>query len=93
VESKNAAPPHRLQSEQRPESPADAINGSMTLRDVQQRTGVPAKVVAKALGLPDDVPADEQLGRMRKKYGFEMHDLREAVRKHIERSAPRGNHP
>lgn len=93
VESRNSSPPHRLQSEKPPESPADAINGSMTLGEVEQQTGVSAAAIAKELGLPNDVPVDEKLGRLRRKYGFEMHDLREAVRKHIEQRQPQGDPP
>jgi hypothetical protein len=91
VQSENEPPPHKLRSaEHSAGDAADGIDGSMTLREIEQRTGVSAAVVAKELGLPNDLPTDERLGRLRKQFGFEMHDLREAVRKHLERKQPQG---
>jgi hypothetical protein len=74
-------PPHKMQSEERP---AYQINGSMTLHDVEEQTGVPAAVILRELGLPADLPTDERLGRLRKQHGFEMHGIQEIVRKHRE---------
>ena len=77
-------PPHRMQSSEESTSPEYQINGSMTLREVEEKTGVPAAVILRELGLQADLPTDEQLGRLRKKHGFEMHDIKEIVRKHHE---------
>jgi hypothetical protein len=77
-------PPHKMQSHEDLTSPEYQINGSMTLREVEKQTGVPAAVILRELGLPVDLPTDEQLGRLRKKHGFEMHDIKEIVRKHHE---------
>jgi hypothetical protein len=55
------------------------IHGSMTLRDVQELTGVPADHIITTLRLPDDVPRDERLGRLRRSYGFEIDDIRRIV--------------
>ena len=74
-------PPHKMQSEERP---AYQINGSMTLHDVEEQTGVPAAVILRKLGLPADLPSDERLGRLRKQHAFEIHDIQEIVRKHRE---------
>jgi hypothetical protein len=74
-------PPHKMQSD---EHPPPQINGSMTLHEVEVQTGVPAAVILKELGLPPDLPADERLGRLRKQYDFEMHDIQAIVRKHQE---------
>jgi len=63
---------------------APDIDGTMTLREVERRTGVSAAVVIEELGLPSDFPRDETLGRLRKKYGFEMQRLREIVQKHLD---------
>ena len=73
--------PHKMQSEERP---AYQINGSMTLHEVEEQTGVPAAVILQGLGLPTDLPTDERLGRLRKQHGFEMHDIQEIIRKHRE---------
>jgi hypothetical protein len=78
-------PPHRMRSDQ-PASPAYEINGSMTLRQVEQETGVPASVILEQLGLPPDVSVDETLGRLRRQYGFEMNDVRRIVQEHIQLS-------
>lgn len=75
-------PPHKLQSD---EHRANQINGSMTLHEIEEQTGVPATVILKELGLPADLPTDERLGRLRRQHGFEMHDVQEIVRKHRER--------
>ena len=55
------------------------IHGSMTLRDVQELTGVPADHIITTLRLPADVPRDERLGRLRRSYGFEIDDIRRIV--------------
>ncbi len=52
------------------------IHGSMTLRDVQELTGVPVDHIITTLRLPADVPRDERLGRLRRSYGFEIDDVR-----------------
>jgi hypothetical protein len=55
------------------------IHGSMTLRDVQELTGVPVDHIITALRLPADAPRDERLGRLRRSYGFEIDDVRRVV--------------
>ncbi len=55
------------------------IHGSMTLSDVQELTGVPVDHIITTLRLPDDVPRDERLGRLRRSYGFEIDDVRQIV--------------
>ena len=77
-------PPHRLRSTKQGGGEANRIDGSMTLREVERRTGVPKAVILQELGLPLDVPADERLGRLRGQYGFEMQAVREIVEEHAE---------
>ncbi len=55
------------------------IHGSMTLRDVQELTGVPVDHIITTLRLPADVPRDERLGRLRRSYGFEIDDVRQII--------------
>ena len=55
------------------------IHGSMTLRDVEELTGVPVDHIIASLSLPADVPRDERLGRLRRSYGFEIDDIRRIV--------------
>lgn len=78
-------PPHKLRSNEPVENQNYNIDGSMTLKDVERLTGVPVIIILRELGLPNNLPADEQLGKLRKEYGFELNDIREVVRKHIER--------
>lgn len=78
-------PPHRLRSTEHGGSRSHYIDGSMTLTQVEQLTGVPAAVILQELGLPANISKDEHLGSLRKKHGFELNDVREVVRKKIER--------
>jgi hypothetical protein len=78
----NGEPPHKMRSSQQPTGPTYQIDGSMTLHQVQERTGVPAAVILRELGLPPDLPADERLGRLRKQHEFQIHTVQEIVRKH-----------
>ncbi len=75
-------PPHKMRSAEQPTTPAEEIDGSMTLGEVERRMGVPAAVILSELGLPSDLPTDERLGKLRKQYGFEIHAVREIVEKH-----------
>ena len=77
-------PPHRLRAAEHGAGESHDISGSMSLREVEQQTGVPAAEILKALGLPPDVPVDERLGRLRRQYGFEMQAVRDAAAKHAE---------
>jgi hypothetical protein len=42
-------------------------------------TGVPARDIIAKLGLPADVPLDETLGRLRRRYGFEIEQVRVVI--------------
>jgi hypothetical protein len=55
----------------------------MTLWEVEQRTGVSVNVILRELGLSPDLPTHEQLGRLRKRYGFDMREVREIVQKNL----------
>jgi hypothetical protein len=75
-------PPHKGRAEETT-SPAPHVNGSMTLAEIEQQTGVPADVILKELGLPPDTPTNERMGRLRKQYEFEMHKVQEIVEKQL----------
>ncbi len=51
----------------------------MTLAEVQEATGVPIDSLREALGLPASVLPDDRLGPLRREFGFEMQDVRDAV--------------
>ncbi len=55
------------------------ITGRMTLYDIEDETGVPARKIADKLGLPSNAPLNESLGRLRKRYLFTMQDVRDAI--------------
>ncbi|MCG6941667.1 MAG: DUF4405 domain-containing protein [Thiohalocapsa sp.] len=57
----------------------ESIRGSMTLRQVQQATGVPVDALIARLGLPHDIDPDERIGRIRKRYDISPDDVRQAV--------------
>jgi len=57
----------------------ESIRGSMTLREVEQSTGVPLDALITRLGLPRDIDPDERIGRIRQRYDLSPHDVREAV--------------
>jgi hypothetical protein len=61
------------------------IEGWMTLQEIEDVTGIASDTLVQSLHLPEDVPLDEQIGRLRQQYDFTMSDVREAVREHMER--------
>jgi len=52
------------------------IRGFMTLGEVEELSGVPAQEILRALHLPQDLPAQERLGKLSRTYGFDMEDVR-----------------
>jgi hypothetical protein len=58
------------------------IQGSMTLGDVSRQFGVDLSVLKKELDLPESVSSSERLGRLRKRYGFTMGDVKTVVLEH-----------
>jgi hypothetical protein len=55
------------------------ITGQQTLRDLENATGIPVRTIVLRLGLPEEVPVNETLGRLRRLYGFEIQDVRDLV--------------
>jgi len=51
------------------------INGSMTLNEISERFNINVDELAKAINVPAD-NANERLGRLKKRYGFSLDDLR-----------------
>lgn len=71
------------------------LRGSMTLREMEQSTGVPVAYLLKELGMPADIAPDERLGRLSAIHGFGMSDVRRIAREYVEReeSQPGGERP
>jgi hypothetical protein len=63
-----------------PDADLESIRGSMTLRQVEQSTGVPVGALIEQLGLPSGIDPDERIGRIRKGYDVSPDDVRQAVR-------------
>jgi len=55
------------------------ITGKMTLLDLEKTTRIPISQIAEALRLPSNVSEKETLGRLGKKYGFTMIELRDVL--------------
>jgi uncharacterized membrane protein YedE/YeeE len=55
------------------------ITGRMTLRQVEKETGISAAAILTRMGLPADLSRDDPLGRLRRRYGFTITDLRTTV--------------
>ena len=55
------------------------IRGYMTLAEVAGTHNVPADYLKEHLGLPLSTSGNEKLGRLRKRYGFTMHDVEKII--------------
>ncbi len=56
------------------------IRGSMTLKDVEKTTEVPVAYIIESLKLPASISVEQQLGSLKRKYRFEINDVREIVK-------------
>ena len=55
------------------------ITGRMTLKDVERATGIGADKILAGMGLPRNLSKDEALGRLRRRYGFTLPQMREVI--------------
>ena len=55
------------------------ITGQMTFYDIELKSGISARTIAEELGLPANVPLNERLGRLRKRYFFSLQEVRDVV--------------
>ena len=75
-----SVPSHKFRTEKAELKKHMEIRGSTTLYEVEQLTGVSVENILRKLNLPLDIPADQQLGKLRRKYGFKMDDVRKIVK-------------
>lgn len=61
------------------------IQGSMSLAEVEQATGVPVAILRSELGLPEQTPGTARLGRLGRQHGFDVQKVRDLVAKHQSR--------
>jgi hypothetical protein len=59
-----------------------SIRGSMTLKMVEETTGVPAAYIIESLNLIESTPVDKPLSLLKRDHRFEINDIREAVKKY-----------
>lgn len=62
------------------------ITGQMCLKDIAIKTGISTKTIIRAMGLPEDVSELDHLGRLRKRYGFSIQELRDFISSEIEKN-------
>lgn len=62
-----------------------SIQGSMTLEDVEESTGVPAAHIIESLGLPESTSTEESLGQLKRDFGFGMNDVRRIISEYEDR--------
>lgn len=55
------------------------ITGQLSLKDIEEKTGISSRTIADKLGLPGDISLNERLGRLRKRYLFKMQDVIDVV--------------
>jgi hypothetical protein len=67
------------------------ITGQTTLYELAKQTGLSVRQITGALGLPRGIPADQSLGRLRRRYGFTMQDVRDTISALLEKSDPDGS--
>lgn len=61
------------------ETPLEQIRGSMTLGEISQLADVPVEALIKRLGLPENTPTTERIGRLLRSRGRHMDDVRKAL--------------
>jgi hypothetical protein len=62
---------------------SELIQGSMTLGDVMEVTGVTLEFLVRELGLPQNVSVDDRLGRIARDNGLSVAEIREVVEQGI----------
>ena len=55
------------------------INGSLTLAEVQDETGVPVSYLLEELELPETTSEETKLGKLKNQYGFSMNRIRKLI--------------
>jgi hypothetical protein len=59
------------------------VTGQMTLADLEKATGIPAQTVIEKLDLPKRTKPEETFGQLKKRYGFQLQDVRDIISKLI----------
>lgn len=67
-------------------TPGIVITGQMCLKDIEKKTGISTPKIIRALGLPENVSEFDHLGRLRKRYGFSIQELRDFISAELEKT-------
>lgn len=59
----------------------EEIHGSMSLDEVVKKFGLSPEALKKELGIPTHISGNEKMGRLKRRYGFTMEELREVVQR------------
>ena len=60
---------------------SDSLQGKMSIADASRLYGISTLEVKKRLQIPDEVSDNEQIGRLRRTYGFTMAQARKLLEK------------
>ena len=63
------------------------ISGQTTLKQAEKATGIPSKTIAAELGIPSNVSPDESFGRLKKKYGISLLEVRDVISDFLSKEA------
>jgi hypothetical protein len=55
------------------------VTGQITLADLEKATGIPTQSIIEKLDLPKRTKPDETIGQLRKRYGFQLQDVRDII--------------
>jgi hypothetical protein len=83
-----ASPTQSVTREQMGEAAAPAVRGSMTLHEIAGASGTTPTAIIEALGLPAETPTNEGAGRLLRRHGLTMGELRAALER-LEASGPK----
>jgi len=84
IEPKMSISPEIGQSEEKSKTHSESsfqVNGKMTLESIATIYKVPADSIKKILDIPLSISDYENLGRLRKRYGFHMSDIERYIEK------------
>jgi len=55
------------------------ITGQTSLRELEEKTGIPKSTILKEMGIPTNIPYSDTLGRLKRRYNFTMQELRDKI--------------
>ena len=71
-----------------PGGPPVDVRGSMTVAELERASGMPRAEIIRRLKLPAHVDPNENFGALRRRYGFRLSDVRDAVSRWAAENTP-----